>query len=132
MKVRFFLIGILCILLQGCWMRLPSRGPDAIRPFVGKTATVKKPLYIYKHTDGTSSSRQDKASSADPNGLIAVLPPGTKVKVVSIVSRRLPPGLFYYFVLRSTAPNTHIEFDHPCGGAPLHTPYPDATLTFDE
>jgi len=113
-------------------VRLPSRGPDAIRPFVGKTATVKKPLYIYKGGDGTSFSRPDKASSADPNGLIAVLPPGTKVKVVSIVSRRLPPGLFYYFVLRSTAPNAHIEFDHACGRVPLYIPYPDSTLTFDE
>lgn len=132
MKVRFFLIGIFCILLQGCWVRLPLRGPDAIRPLVGKTVTVKKPLYIYKHVDGTSSSRQDKDSSSDPNGLIAVLPPETKVKVVSIVSRRLPPGLFYYFVLHATVPNAHIEFDHACGRAPLYTLFPDATLTFDE
>ena len=130
--MRFFIIGIFCILLQGCWVRLPSRGPDAIRSFVGKTATVKKPLYIYKDRDGTSSLTQDKFSHADPDGLITVLPPGTKVKVASIVSRRLPPGLAYYFVLRPTATNTHIEFDHFCGTIPIDQPYPDPTLTFDE
>lgn len=113
-------------------MRLPSRGPEAIRSFVGKTATVKKPLYIQKQVDGTSSLTQDMASSADPDSLIAVLPSGTKVKVVSIVSRRLPQGLFYYFVLRSTTQNAHIEFDHFCGIPPIEIPYPDATLTFDE
>jgi len=130
--MRLFLIGIFCILLQGCWVRLPSRGPEALRSFVGKTATVQKPLHIYKGSDGAASLTQDKAPYADAVSTITILPPGTKVKVVSIVSRRLPPGLFYYFVLRSTAPNARIEFDHFCGTAPIDTPYPDAALRLDE
>jgi hypothetical protein len=86
---------------MGCWVRTPTIAPEAIRSKVGSVATVKQDLFLCDMFDSYTAKPY---SIDDPNRkYIAKLPRGSKIKVEGIVSRRLPPGIYYYFVCRSDA-----------------------------
>ncbi len=125
---RCLTVGLF-VLFSGCWARLPSRGPESLRALVGKTATLQKPLYIYGDPGDLASLTEKETAYADHSKQIAILYPGDYVKVVSIVSRRLPAGVAYYLVLQSTVMGGRdIRFDYLCGLAPIPQPYADSIL----
>jgi hypothetical protein len=107
--MRITITLIATCLLSGCWIRQPSRGSDTIRAYVGHTATVNKPIPISRDWDGTPTA------FLNTNKTIDTIYPGTTVKAVSVVSRRLPPGVVYYLVLKPLPPIKKRHFDFCIG-----------------
>ena len=99
MRTKLTLSLLLLATQTGCWVRMPADAPVAVRSRVGQFATVKQDLVLCDYVD----SYVAQADDLPDRKYVAKLPRGSKVKVEGVVSRRLPPGVSYYYVCRSDA-----------------------------
>ena len=112
------------ILLSGCWVRLPSHGPEAINRLVGTSVTATKVIYIFDAGDGSRFGTSERQP-----GFIASVPVRTKLNVSSIVSRRKPSGLIYYAVLHPASSDLP-SFDYIIGFGRAPLPVTDSSLSW--
>src|SRR5664279_53997 len=93
-----FALVVLAAAVVGCWVALPSNGPDNSRLDVGKEYTLVRDIFVVEGS-GHSWAAEIEAGK----GLMSVREPKTKLKkgnrirIDSIVSRREELGVFYYY-----------------------------------
>jgi hypothetical protein len=94
---------LMFLILSGCWVRMPSNRPD-MHDHVGDVAVVERKLYLYQYVDYSLNLNREASDLYDPTlfgsttRIEAQIRPGTELRVVGVVLRRLPPGAYYYYV----------------------------------
>ena len=110
-KFIFLLWLPILLLCTGCWVPLGVHEHPEYDRFVGKKVrtlvpiTIQKPLLL----SGTTGWH-------DPDGRIKnrlmIIPAGSVLKIIGMTSRRLEPGVYYYFRCRYMSDGKPIVFDN--------------------
>jgi hypothetical protein len=79
-----------------------------MRKRIGYTVPVKEKMVVYTCGDG-NIALENPARVGAAMRKIGTLDPECQVSFEKIIHRRLPPGVFYYYVCRDRA--QHLKFD---------------------
>jgi hypothetical protein len=101
MRISTALVLLLLVTQAGCWVRMPAAGPKALQSRVGSTAVVDRDLYLVDSGDSYTAVPYSEYNPEQKHA--GKLPVGSEVRIQGLVSRRLPPGVVYFFVCRSDA-----------------------------
>ena len=103
------LVIILCLIQFSCFIRLPVYSRDNSKKYIGVTYELQRDILIEGGTIPFSYEIKDKWMFENRNLYFETIPKGSSIKISSIVKRRLPMGVCYYYVCRNL--NNQKEFD---------------------
>jgi hypothetical protein len=105
-----WLLGIIALMVSGCWIALPSDGPPGAKDYVGLEYQLHRDILIGSYwITPISWDVSNKDEIGANQKVLETLKAGNEIRIVSIKSFRLPSGVSYSY--RCIAVNSGTKFD---------------------
>lgn len=93
-SVFVLLITVIAMMLNGCFIPLPAAGPPGCQEHVGRRHTLQRDILVISYLLTPISWEVADGDRIGANQkIIATLKAGSEIKIVSVKSFRLPPGI---------------------------------------
>lgn len=91
-------ICFISLLFAGCFIRIPTTSNEEMNQNVGKFGVMNRDMILIKDFMSKSARNLEEKNYLKPEHFIRMVKKGTRVKIKSVAYRRLPHGVFYYYV----------------------------------
>lgn len=95
---KLIFICFMSLLFFGCFIRIPTTSNEEMNKNVGKFGVINQDMILIKYYMSKSARNLEVKNNLKPEHFIRILKEGTRVKIKSVAYRRLPNGVFYYYV----------------------------------
>lgn len=97
-SISYFFIIIVGLILNGCWIALPSDGPPGSKEYIGKIYKLQRDILLVSYwITPITWETNEKQNIGSNQKVLATLKAGDEIKIISIKSFRLPSGVNYSF-----------------------------------